>query len=123
MKFLDSLYSVTQSRKTEGGFEFDISLFPGHFIYKAHFPGEPITPGVCIIQIATELFSIAMDAPMNLYSAKNVKFLKIVSPSERTDFSFTFSKIVVEGDLFKFACNLSAEIEIYAKLSLICRKK
>ena len=65
MKFLDSLYSVTQSRKTEGGFEFDISLFPEHFIYKAHFPGEPITPGVCIIQIATELFSLAMDAPMN----------------------------------------------------------
>ena len=81
MKFLDSLYSVTQSRKTEGGFEFDISFFPGHFIYKAHFPGEPITPGVCIIQIATELFSL------------------------------------------KFACVLSAENEIYAKLSLICRKK
>ena len=96
MKFFDSLYSVTQSRKTEGGFEFDISLFPEHFIYKAHFPGEPITPGVCIIQIATELFSLAMDAPMSLYSAKNVKFLKIVSPSDRTDFSFTFSKIVVE---------------------------
>lgn len=123
MKFLDSLYSVTQSRKTEGGFEFDISLFPEHFIYKAHFPGEPITPGVCIIQIATELFSLAMDAPMSLYSAKNVKFLKIVSPSERTDFNFTFSKIVVEGDLVKFACVLSAENEIYAKLSLICRKK
>lgn len=123
MKFLDSLYSVTQSRKTEGGFEFGISLFPEHFIYKAHFPGEPITPGVCIIQIATELFSLVMDAPMSLYSAKNVKFLKIVSPSERTDFSFTFSKIVVEGDLFKFACVLSAENEIYAKLSLICRKK
>lgn len=123
MKFLDSLYSVTQSRKKEGGFEFDISLFPEHFIYKAHFPGEPITPGVCIIQIATELFSLAMDAPMSLYSAKNVKFLKIVSPSERTDFSFAFSKIVVEGDLLKFACVLSAENEIYAKLSLICRKK
>ena len=123
MNFLDSLYSVTQSRKTEGGFEFDISLFPEHFIYKAHFPGEPITPGVCIIQIATELFSLAMDAPMSLYSAKNVKFLKIVSPSERTDFNFTFSKIVVEGDLVKFACVLSAENEIYAKLSLICRKK
>lgn len=123
MKFFDSLYSVTQSRKTEGGFEFDISLFPEHFIYKAHFPGEPITPGVCIIQIATELFSLAMDAPMSLYSAKNVKFLKIVSPSERTDFNFTFSKIVVEGDLVKFACVLSAENEIYAKLSLICRKK
>ncbi len=123
MKFLDSLYSVTQSRKTEGRFEFDISLFPEHFIYKAHFPGEPITPGVCIIQIATELFSLAMDAPMSLYSAKNVKFLKIVSPSDRTDFNFTFSKIVVEGDLVKFACVLSAENEIYAKLSLICRKK
>lgn len=123
MKFLDSLYSVTQFRKTEGGFEFDISLSPEHFIYKAHFPGEPITPGVCIIQIATELFSLAMDVPMSLCSAKNVKFLKIVSPSERTDFNFSFSKIVVDGDLFNFACILSAENEIYTKLSLICRKR
>ena len=31
-----------------------LRLNPDHPIYHAHFPGNPITPGVCIVQIVGE---------------------------------------------------------------------
>ena len=34
---------------------YTIKLIPSCVIYQAHFPGEPITPGVCIVQMAKEL--------------------------------------------------------------------
>ena len=36
---------------------FRLRLNPEHFIYQAHFPGEPVTPGVCILQIGKELLA------------------------------------------------------------------
>ena len=37
------------------GQEVKIRLNPDHEIYRAHFPGNPITPGVCIVQIISEV--------------------------------------------------------------------
>ena len=46
MKLRDSLYTIVSEFKGDGRHDFNIKLDPEHFIYKAHFPGEPITPGV-----------------------------------------------------------------------------
>ena len=62
MKLLNDLYSIISRTDGEGRCDFTIELNPQHFIYKAHFPGEPITPGVCIMQIAKELLEEADEA-------------------------------------------------------------
>ena len=41
--------------RTLGQSGFKVILNPDHLIYKAHFPGQPVTPGVCILQIIQEL--------------------------------------------------------------------
>ena len=65
MKLRDSLYTIVSEFKGDGRHDFNIKLDPEHFIYKAHFPGEPITPGVCIMQIAKELLEEAEEDEMN----------------------------------------------------------
>ena len=44
-------------------------------IYAAHFPGQPITPGVVLLQIALEVMG------RELVQARNIKFLVPVPPS------------------------------------------
>ena len=63
MKLLDSLFSIVSASSEDGRHVYTIRLNPEHFIYKAHFPGEPITPGVCIMQIAIELRSRYPEMP------------------------------------------------------------
>ena len=122
MKLLDSLYTIVSETANESGHEFELKLNPEHFIYQAHFPGEPITPGVCIMQIAVELFEVAHKTPIALNTVKNIKFLRIISPNEVTDVKYSLQKITKEEGLLKVQVTVSAAEEVYAKLSLICNE-
>ena len=63
---------------------YDVYFDPSHIIYKAHFPDQPVTPGVCIIQMITELASDITQQKLTLECAKNVKFLSLLIPSNET---------------------------------------
>ena len=72
MKLLNSLYKIVSKGVQESSLHYDIQLDASHFIYQAHFPGEPITPGVCIIQIAKELLEEHLNQRFNIKMIKNV---------------------------------------------------
>ena len=82
MKLRDSLYRILERREENGGVRYDIELDSGHVIFQAHFPGEPITPGACIIQINKELVEDMLGREMEIRKVKNVKFLSVISPVE-----------------------------------------
>ena len=121
MKLRDSLYTIVSESKGEGRHDFNIKLDPEHFIYKAHFPGEPITPGVCIMQIAKELLEEAVSEDLALSCVKNIKFLRIISPNEVTEVCYSLAKISREDDHIKVQVTVTAGEDAYAKLSLICQ--
>ncbi len=122
MTLLDSLYTITSKcTVTEGEHKYFIKLNPDSAIYKAHFPGNPITPGVCILQIAIELIQDALEKTLLVDTVKNVKFLKIIVPEETPEVQYQLQRISEEDDIIKYKVTVSAEEVEYAKLSLICR--
>ena len=121
MKLLNSLYRIVSESVTESGRDYNIVLDAEHFIYKAHFPGEPITPGVCIMQIAVELLSLHCGQNLVIDTVKNIKFLKIISPAETPEVCFSVSKVEAEDSKVKAQVSVSGGGETYAKLSLICK--
>lgn len=80
MKLINDFFTIEGKHESEGTIEYLLALNSGHFIYKAHFPGEPITPGVCIIQMVKELAEEHLGMELNVKKVKNVKFLNIISP-------------------------------------------
>lgn len=116
MKLLDNLYHITD--RTDSSFT--VSLNPEHFIYKAHFPGEPITPGVVILQISIELMELMLGRSVQLSVARNVKFLQVINPLETPAATFSFPKMEVEGNEAEAQIIVTAGDEIYAKLSIVC---
>ena len=122
MKLQNSLYSIVSETHDENGQEYIIRLNPEHTIYKAHFPGEPITPGVCIMQIAVELFESALEHPIALNCVKNIKFLRIISPNEVTEVKYALQKVAKEDGDLKVQVIVSADTDVYAKLSLVCNE-
>ena len=51
-----------------------------HDIFKGHFPGQPVVPGVCMMEIVKELLQNKVNKPLVLQNARNVKFLGFISP-------------------------------------------
>lgn len=65
-----------------------IRLADRHAIYAGHFPGRPVVPGVCLVQIVQELLSKALGERTRLASASFIKFLKVISPENGPALSF-----------------------------------
>ena len=70
---------------------FDVRLNPEHFIYKAHFPGHPITPGVCLMQMVAELAQEAEGCSLYVRSVRNAKYTCVVVPGDNARLRFLFT--------------------------------
>ena len=80
----------------EGQSGFNIKLNPDHLIYKAHFPGQPVTPGVCILQMIQELLSVQKGMPLYIRKIKNAKFTNVISPQTDSEISVIFNSVSEE---------------------------
>ena len=60
-----------------------IDLNKQHEIYKGHFPGNPIVPGVCLTQLIKEVMENVENKNLSLIYASNIKFMAVVNPEIR----------------------------------------
>lgn len=51
-----------------------------HEIFSGHFPGQPVVPGVCTMQMIKELTEAQTGKKLLLQSTGQVKFLQLVLP-------------------------------------------
>ena len=123
MQLKNNIYSVSHKEKERLTGRFEIKFNPSCVICQAHFPGEPIIPGVCIVQIAKELMEDLLGEKMEIAKIKNVKFLSIISPMESTSVVYTMKKVEISEE----EAEVKAQIvvtegeEPKAKISLTCK--
>lgn len=60
-----------------------IRLNSTHAVFSGHFPGNPILPGVCMLQIVKEVVESSLDTKVKLLKASELKFLAFVTPNDR----------------------------------------
>ncbi|RAW00153.1 hotdog family protein [Pseudochryseolinea flava] len=51
-----------------------------HPVFAGHFPGNPVVPGVCMIQIVRELLEDSLNMQLQLRTGDNIKFLNVINP-------------------------------------------
>lgn len=120
----NSLYTIADKRMEGSGIFYQILLDKNHFIYKAHFPNEPITPGVCIIQVAKELLEDYLHEEYEISYIKNIKFLSVLSPLSTPSVAYVFDKITIlpETNECKTQVQVQQDNVLFAKLSIIFKK-
>ena len=120
----NSLYTIADKRMEGSGIFYQILLDKNHIIYKAHFPNEPITPGVCIIQIAKELLEDYLHEEYEISYVKNIKFLSVLSPLSTSSVAYVFDKITIlpETNECKTQVQVQQDNVLFAKLSIIFKK-
>ena len=120
----NSLYTIADKKMEGSGIFYQILLDKNHFIYKAHFPNVPITPGVCIIQIAKELLEDYLHEEYEISYIKNIKFLSVLSPLSTPSVAYVFDKITIlpETNECKTQVQVQQDNVLFAKLSIIFKK-
>ncbi|MBP5778176.1 MAG: 3-hydroxyacyl-ACP dehydratase [Prevotella sp.] len=117
MKLLNDFYSIVDETSSDGIYNCKVKMNPQHGLYKVHFPGNPVTPGVCLVQMATEILEHKYDKKFLLSEAVNIKFRKTVGPHDEP--SFVFNKVVFEDDQLKTSLNIEDSENQFVKMSLV----
>ncbi len=73
-------YSVKEFNFTDNQLKAIIELNPAHDVFKGHFPNNPVTPGVCMLQILKELTQQATNTNLFIKECSNVKFMALINP-------------------------------------------
>ncbi|MDR0795264.1 MAG: beta-hydroxyacyl-ACP dehydratase [Tannerella sp.] len=82
---LNYYYSIKKQQTTESVTLFDVTLLPECSVYEGHFPGMPIAPGVCTIQMIKECVERITGKQLLLESIAQCKFIKLISPQQHSE--------------------------------------
>jgi 3-hydroxyacyl-[acyl-carrier-protein] dehydratase len=97
---LTGFYTLESYEQTENGnYIANIHLNKDHDIFKGHFPGNPVTPGVCMMQIVKELTEEFTGKKLFLKSASNVKFMAIINPFETPELTLQLDLSQTEEEI------------------------
>jgi 3-hydroxyacyl-[acyl-carrier-protein] dehydratase len=70
-----------------------ILLNKNHDIFNGHFPNNPITPGVCMIQAIKEIAQTQVNSLLFIHKISNVKFTALINPNVNPDLILELSLI------------------------------
>jgi len=117
---LNELYTIQEKTQIENGLTVTIELNPEHFVYQAHFPGNPITPGVYILQICKEIMSEHFNTNLTMTNAKNIKFLQVLSPllNKKVNFKISWKNLT---DCYETAITIEDKTTVFVKINATYR--
>lgn len=116
----NELYHISNWQQEAGRFTCDVHYNAGHEIFTGHFPGQPVVPGVCTMDMVKELLQRALNKKLILRSTGQVKFLRLILPDvqpqvtvswQETEMGYQVAAALkaADADLFK----MNAAFEVY----------
>jgi 3-hydroxyacyl-[acyl-carrier-protein] dehydratase len=92
-----------------------LEINPFHKIFEGHFPGQPVVPGVCMMQMVKEITETATGKDFFLHKADIVKFLSVIVPQKDTAIQARIKYTETENNAVNFEATLFKEDTTYLK--------
>lgn len=112
---LADFYTIEQQQQEGEQATFHLSLNPNHTIYEGHFPHQPVMPGVCMLQLVTELTSQALGQPLQLTKASQTKFLIPIVPQQFPQIWLKTHYIATQESTWKVTASIQVEEQVFFK--------
>jgi 3-hydroxyacyl-[acyl-carrier-protein] dehydratase len=90
-----------------------------HPIFQGHFPGQPVVPGVCMIQLIQETLEQALDKEVVLVSSSQVKFLHVIDPRQFPSTDLLLQYSVNENGTYQVSSTLMKETTSFMKMNAV----
>lgn len=99
---LKDFYKILSEEKiSDSKYNITILVNEKHEIFKGHFPGNPIMPGVCMIQIIKELTESITAISLMIQTLSNVKFMALINPEATPELRLELDIVTTEEQLVK----------------------
>lgn len=120
---LKDFYKILSEQKvSDSKHTFTILVNEKHEVFKGHFPGNPIMPGVCMIQIIKELTEKITQQTLMIQTLSNVKFMALINPENTPELRLELDIATTEDNLVKVKNTTYFNDTVALKLSNVYKK-
>ena len=107
--------------KTDPGYSLPFSINKESEVFEGHFPNQPILPGVVMIELVQRAVEEVLALKLEVKSAGNFKFLKMIDPVVVPSASLIFS-IIVKEDSWRVKAQIKNNDDTYFKADVLYLK-
>ncbi|MFB9107057.1 3-hydroxyacyl-ACP dehydratase [Flavobacterium gyeonganense] len=120
---LKDFYKIISEEKiSDSKYIITILINEKHEVFKGHFPGNPIMPGVCMIQIIKELTEKITHETLMIQTLSNVKFMALINPESTPELRLELDIATTEDNLVKVKNTTYFNDTVALKLSNVYKK-
>jgi len=122
---LNNLYTIQSLSETDNQIQATINLMSDHAVFRGHFPGQPVLPGVCMMEMIAEVMSFCLHRSYRISGGPLIKFLRMIDPrinpliQLEVKYHLSSPSIITNGRIFsdsdvfmKFQLSLAPEPEV-----------
>jgi 3-hydroxyacyl-[acyl-carrier-protein] dehydratase len=77
---LNNLYTIQSLSESDSQIQVTIKLMADHAIFRGHFPGQPVLPGVCMMEMVAEIMGDYLKSSFRIVGGPLIKFLRMIDP-------------------------------------------
>jgi 3-hydroxyacyl-[acyl-carrier-protein] dehydratase len=101
------------------GYSFTVilELNATHRIFDGHFPGRPVVPGACMMQMVQEVTENVLSRKLKLMKADKIKFIKPIDPNSNRILEMQLSFSRREDESLNVSASLSDKERICFKFT------
>ena len=108
-----TIESVTKGE--DGSVRFGITLKADSIVYEGHFPGEPVSPGVCNIQMVKECVEQMVGKPLLMNNIQQCRLTTLVTPVQHPQVEVTVC-LEEKENIYKVKATVGKGEETYLDL-------
>ena len=109
------VYSILKTKQDGDSINYLIEIDFSHSVFQGHFPEKSVFPGVMMCDIVRYLVSDKLRKKVQLVFAKNIKFSRMIVPSEDNTYNVKIS--IIEEEKYNLRAIISQNDDGYFKLN------
>lgn len=115
----NSFFHILNKETGDNQLQVSIRFDSTHPIFEGHFPGQPVVPGVCMLQMIKELVQDATGEKLFLSQAASCKFLNVIDPLQTPDVTITISYTRTDNSDWNVNATIAKEAITFLKLKAV----
>ncbi|MEO6230630.1 MAG: 3-hydroxyacyl-ACP dehydratase [Ferruginibacter sp.] len=109
-------FHIKTMQSQDGTIDALLQIDASHKIFEGHFPGQPVVPGVCMMQMIKEILEMDLGKKTQLTVADQLKFLTVIDPTQTNSIQSELKYSTGEDGRIHLTAQLYNEAVTYFKM-------
>jgi 3-hydroxyacyl-[acyl-carrier-protein] dehydratase len=115
---LDTFFTIENITTQEEKTLFEVAINKDHEVFEGHFPGNPVVPGVFLVQMIREVIEHWQQKKFRIEAADEIKFMSMVIPEQSSRLTLEIQKRAKSEKPYAYSIVVSDGTIVFIKMKL-----